>query len=136
MIILLLLMTVLSRHCDTQHQGLVTGTVPMATAMRNLTLLHTVKGLQVVRIDTSAAHVLYAVVLYLLQEWLASSAFPFKRTNNFVWAQHGKFHDQLVSDLGHPTRRKGLNVFAELFAYIRNQDFVNVVDLAPRQGGS
>lgn len=67
-----------------------------------------------------------------MQKWLASSTFPFKRTNNFVWAQHGKFHDQLVSDLGYTTRRKGRNAFAELFTYIKNEDFVDVVNLAPK----
>lgn len=61
-----------------------------------------------------------------MQEWLRSSAFPFPRSNNFVWAQHGKFHNQLLADLGQPINRKGWNVVAEWFGYIKNSDFADL----------
>ena len=55
----------------------------------------------------------------LSQAWL-SKGFGWGRTNNFVWAQHGKFHDQLVSDLGTASHHKS-NTFAELFGYVKNE---------------
>lgn len=58
-----------------------------------------------------------------MQAWLQSSAFSWRRTNNFVWAQHGKFHDQLVADLGHAPWRRGWNLLAGLFAYVSNADY-------------
>jgi len=52
-----------------------------------------------------------------LQAW--HRRFPFLRRNNFVWVQHGKFHDQLVRDLGASPFRKGWNVWGELFFFYR-----------------
>lgn len=44
-----------------------------------------------------------------------------------------QFHDQLVQDLGYPTLRKGWIVAAELFGYLKNADYIDVINAGSRQ---
>ncbi|PRW32555.1 flavo involved in K+ transport [Chlorella sorokiniana] len=54
------------------------------------------------------------------QAWWERIYFP--RSNNYVWALHGKFHDQLVRDLkGNARAYSALNPVGEWFGYIKNE---------------
>eukprot|EP00887_Chlorella_sp_A99_P003720 scaffold7.g3720.t1 len=50
--------------------------------------------------------------------------FPVSRSNNYVWAQHGKYHDSLVKDIrGRTNAYARWNLPGELFGYITNQRY-------------
>ncbi|GAB4822167.1 hypothetical protein N2152v2_009213 [Parachlorella kessleri] len=55
------------------------------------------------------------------QAWLKKFG-GVKRNGNFVWAQHGKYHDALVKDIrGRTAAYPRWNLLAEWFGYIYNQ---------------
>ncbi|KAL4420002.1 hypothetical protein ABPG75_007100 [Micractinium tetrahymenae] len=52
--------------------------------------------------------------------WWERFAFP--RSNNYIWALHGKYHDQVVRDIKGNARARSLwNPVGEYFGYVKNQ---------------
>lgn len=59
---------------------------------------------------------------FSLQTFWEKKKFGFNRSNNYVWAQHGKYHDVLVKDVrGYTRAYSWWNPVGELFGYIKNE---------------